>query len=219
MFDDPEAIETTFADLIEPNQIAFTIAIDSLRAVGGQVEPGDFVDIIVSSSFDAAPVAATGLDVFENTQQESVYTNPARFLYRGVRIVGIDSEFVGQATEEGVAAAPAAAGALQITLALPAESAQRILSVDPGELTLALHPEDWDPNDPQTGAIANNIPELIQLGGDLPGENSQELTPYGPDGFIDVLADAAEAEADAVPAPAPEPADAAPEADVSNEEG
>ena len=96
MFDDPEAIETTFNDLIETDQIAFTIAMDSLSAVGGQVEPGDFVDIIVQSNFTPPVLDDTGLDVFQSAAQDSVYTSPARFLYRGVRILGVNDDFVGQ---------------------------------------------------------------------------------------------------------------------------
>lgn len=231
MFDDPETIETTFADLIEQDQIAFTISIDPLRAVGGQVEAGDFVDLIVVSQFEDQPDGdLAGLDVFENNEQSSVYTQTVRFLYRGVRIVGINSEFVGQAAEEGVAPA-AATGPLQITLALPADSAQRILSVSANELYMALHPDDWDPTDPETGAIENIIPELIVGGELLPGEDAERLTPYGKQGFVDVLAEAAEAAdaADAIgadeaqgetaPAEIPESAPAPVEADASNEEG
>ena len=195
MFDDPEAIETTFNDLIEPDQIAFTISIDPLRAVGGQVEPGDFVDIIVLSEFTQVTVdgAAGGLDVFEAVAQDPVYETPARFLFRGVRIVGINRAFVGQPTTnpDGTPVAPAAApdGALQLTLALPADAAQKILSVPTEDMVLALHPEDWEPE-----ARPNEIPELIQLGGELPGENPTELTPYGPDGFLEALVeDAADA--------------------------
>ena len=195
MFDDPEAIETTFSDLLENDQIAFTIEMPALRAVGGKVEPGDFVDIIVQSSFTAPAVDDTGgaFDVFDNSAQDSVYQTPARFLYRGVRIVGINDDFVGQAVpEEAVPGqAPAETGSLQLTFALPPDAAQKILSIPTGSLFLALLPDDFDPANPNNGAIRNEIPELIQSGEDLPGENPDQLTPYGPTGFVDVLADEA----------------------------
>ena len=191
MFDDPEAIETTFNDLIETDQIAFTIAMDSLSAVGGQVEPGDFVDIIVQSNFTPPVLDDTGLDVFQSAAQDSVYTSPARFLYRGVRILGVNDDFVGQEEPPPgeVVIEEEDTGLLQLTFALPADSSQKILSVSPSDLVLALLPEDFDPANPDNGAIPNQIPELIQFGEDLPGENPDELTPYGPLGFIEVLTD------------------------------
>lgn len=192
LFDDPETVETTFADLIEPDQVAFTIPISSLQAVGGLVKPGDFVDMIVVQNFTAPVTADTGLDVFDTVVQDSVYDNVARFLYRGVRIIGVNDSFVGQEPDVDAEGAPAeATGSLEVTFALPADVAQRILSVNAADIVLTLQPDDWDPTNPQIGAVSNEIPELIQFGGDLPGENPAELTPYGPDGFIDLLADEA----------------------------
>lgn len=194
MFDDPEAIETTFNDLIATDQIAFTIALSRLKAVGGQVEPGDFVDIIVQSDFTAPVLDETAADIFQTTAQDSVYTQPARFLFRNVRIIGVNDDFVGQEVADGeVVVAEEETAVLELTFALPADAAQKMLSVDPNDLVLALNPEDFDPTNVDNGAVANQIPELIQFGEDLPGENPTELTPYGPLGFIDVLTDAAAA--------------------------
>ena len=192
MFDDPEVIETTFNDLIETDQIAFTIAMNSLNAVGGRVEAGDFVDIIVQSTFTPPVLDDTGIDVFQSAAQDSVYTRPARFLYRGVRVLGVNDDFVGQeepAEGEIVIEEEDTGGSLQLTFALPADASQKLLSVDTGDLVLALLPEDFDPTNPVNGAIPNQIPELIQFGEDLPGEDPDELTPYGPLGFIEVLTD------------------------------
>ena len=165
--------------------------MDSLSAVGGQVEPGDFVDIIVQSNFTPPVLDDTGLDVFQSAAQDSVYTSPARFLYRGVRILGVNDDFVGQEEPPPgeVVIEEEDTGVLQLTFALPADSSQKILSVSTSDLVLALLPEDFDPANPDNGAIPNQIPELIQFGEDLPGENPDELTPYGPLGFIEVLTD------------------------------
>lgn len=199
LFANPEAIETTFNDLIENDQVAFTISIDRLRAVGGRVEAGDFVDILVQTTFTAPVLDDTGLDVFQTSSQDSVYQNPVRFLYRGVRVVGVNSEFVGQAVdEEAVPGAEASSGPLQLTFALPADSAQKILSVPSTDLILTLNPDDFDPTNPNNGAVPNQIPELIQFGDDLPGEDPNQLTPYGPLGFVEVLTDDAAATDDTV---------------------
>ena len=84
---------------------------------------------------------------------------------------------------------------------------------------LALNPDDFDPTNPDNGAVENIIPELILNGDDLPGENPEELTPYGPLGFIEVLADDADAETAADADPADAETDPAADAAVDNEEG
>ena len=181
MFDEPETIETTFADLIEPDQIAFSINIAPNRAVAGFLSPGDFVDIIVREDF-VTPVGDTsafGVAAVSNTP----YDTPARFLFRGVRVVGIGQEIVGQEVDPALAAAgEPVAETLEITLAVPSDAAQKILSVNEEDIVLALHPDQWLPE-----ARANDIPDLIQLDEALPGESGDLITPYGPDGFVSVL--------------------------------
>ena len=188
MFDDPEVIATTFADLIEEDQVAFSLTIDPKRAVGGFIEPGDFVDMIVLGDEYVPPGEP---DAFDASATRSPYTSPARYLYHGVRIIGIDEQIVGQAAED----APAVEGeggensALSITLAVPADAAQRILSVAESDLVLSLLPDGWTPE-----ARPNDIEEDIILDVLLPGEDPQVITPYGESGFIDELADQLEAD-------------------------
>lgn len=189
MFENPDVIETTFADLIEEDQVAFSLTIDPNRAVGGFIEPGDFVDMIVLGDEYVPPGEP---DAFDTAASRSPYTSPARYLYRGVRIIGINDKIVGQATAPD-GALPAEgdgeATQLSITLAVPADAAQRILSVAPGDLVLSLLPDSWSPE-----ARPNDIEEAILLDEELPGENPQIITPYGERGFIDELADQLEAE-------------------------
>lgn len=188
MFDDPEVIETTFADLIEEDQVAFSLTIDPKRAVGGFIEPGDFVDMIVLGDEYVPPGEP---DAFEAAATRSPYTKPARYLYRGVRIIGINDQIVGQ-TQDADSVVPEAEGeetALSITLAVPANAAQRILSVSETDLVLSLLPDGWTPE-----ARPNEIEEAILLDEELPGEDPTIITPYGENGFIDELADQLEAE-------------------------
>jgi Flp pilus assembly protein CpaB len=189
MFDDPEVIATTFADLIEEDQVAFSLTIDPKRAVGGFIEPGDFVDMIVLGDEYVPPGEP---DAFDASATRSPYTSPARYLYRGVRIIGIDEQIVGQAVEDaplGEGEGEGEASALSITLAVPADAAQRILSVAESDLVLSLLPDGWTPE-----ARPNDIEEDIILDVLLPGEDPQVITPYGDSGFIDELADQLEAE-------------------------
>lgn len=183
MFDEPEAIETTFADLIQPSQIAFSFTIDRERAVAGMVEPGDFVDIIVREPYIPP---ADGADAFAVAAAEvnTPFDQPARFLYRGVRVLGVDDDIVGvnptvdPETGEEAAAPATGDGPLQITIAIPADAAQRLLSVNEENLILALLPDQWEPS-----AVLNEIPDLIEDDVDLPGEDPSQITPYGENGF------------------------------------
>lgn len=189
MFDDPEVIATTFADLIEEDQVAFSLTIDPKRAVGGFIEPGDFVDMIVLGDEFVPPGEP---DAFEASATRSPYTSPARYLYRGVRIIGINDKIVGELIEPSSVLpdgdGDAELSTLSITLAVPADAAQRILSVAEGDLVLSLLPDSWSPE-----ARPNEIEEAILLDELLPGEDPQIITPYGEAGFINELADQLEA--------------------------
>ena len=188
MFENPDVIETTFSDLIEADQVAFSLTIDPKRAVGGFIEPGDFVDMIVLGDEYVPPGEP---DAFEASATRSPYTSPARYLYRGVRIIGINNNIVGQSnnTDSVVPEAEGEVTSLSITLAVPADAAQRILSVAEGDLVLSLLPDGWTPE-----ARPNDIEEAILLDDQLPGEDPAIITPYGERGFIDNLADQLEAD-------------------------
>ncbi len=185
MFEDPEVIETTYADLIADDHVAFNLSITKERAVNGFIEPGDFVDMIVLGD---PPVSPGDEDAFETSATASPYQRPARFLYRGLRIVSIDDEIAGQSAPLAEDAAPVAeeetGDTLEITFAIPAGAAQRILSVEPGDIVLSLLPDNWTPE-----AQTNEVLEEILTGLDLPGEDATQITPYGSEGFVDVLAD------------------------------
>ena len=183
MFEDPEVIETTYSDLLGDDHVAFSITIPQARAVNGFIEPGDFVDVIVLGD---PPVEPGEEDAFESNAASSPYTKPARYLYRGVRIVSIGDDIAGQSRPpvEGVPEAEEVTTDLAITLAVPADAAQRILSVDQGDIVLSLLPKSWSPL-----AQTNVVLEELLTDEDLPGENPDFITPDGPDGYIDVIAD------------------------------
>ncbi len=201
MFDDPEAIETTFADLIEPDQIAFTINMGSEQALGGLIEPGDFIDLIHRGTY-TPPVGEA--DAFEVSAEESPYSRPARFLYRGVRVIGVGEQYIGAPVDDSLAPVEEESDSLRLTFAVPADAAQKILSVEETDLVLALHPEGWEPS-----SVPNEIPELIQLNEDLPGENGDLITPYGQFGWVDTLTEGAETDDETAVASTPSTDDAA----------
>ena len=61
---------------------------------------------------------------------------------------------------------------------VPADAAQRLVSVDPARIYLTLIPKTWTP----TPIPALPASELVD-GPALPGENAAQLTPYGPTGY------------------------------------
>ena len=175
MFEDPEVIETTYADLIAEDHVAFAITIEKSKAVNGFIEPGDFVDMIVLGD---PPTTPGEEDAFETSAASSPYDRPARYLYRGIRIVSIGTEIAGQSRGDDEAEAlPEGedSGGLSITLAVPAGAAQRILSVNEGDIVLSLLPSSWTPT-----AQTNEVLDEILIDADLPGENPTLITPYGP---------------------------------------
>ncbi len=190
MFADPSVVQTTFSDQIDPDHVAFSVTIDEERAVNGFIEPGDFVDIVVLGSPPATNEETE--NVFEASAVESPYTQPARTLFRGIRIISINNDIVGApAPAEGEpVAAEETTNTLNITFAVPSGSAQRILSVPPANMVLQLLPTGWEPTrDGETQQQENEVLEAINIGEDLPGENPDEITPYGAEGFVDFLAD------------------------------
>ncbi len=182
MFDDPEIVETTFADLVADDQVAISITLPKNRAVAGFIEPGDFVDIIALGD----PLPPVGEDdAFDTSARQTPYQRPARYLYRGVRIVAINGEIVGDGFASGEEELPLPEGgeevaSLELTFAIPAEAAQRILSVPESNITLSLLPDAWSPE-----ARPNDVLDAILTDEDLPGENPQIVTPYGREGFVD----------------------------------
>ena len=186
MFDDPEVVETTFADLIQPNHVAISLNIPPDRAVAGFVNPGDFVDVIALGD----PLPPLGEeDAFDTAARQTPYQRPARYLYRGVRIIAINDEIVNvggrSADPDSADTTDAAVEALSITIAVPSDSAQRILSVPESNIVLSLLPQNWEPQ-----AQSNVVLEEILNDAALPGERADQVTPYGRNGFEDLFEDA-----------------------------
>ena len=186
MFDDPEVVETTFADLIQPDHVAISLNISPDRAVAGFVNPGDFVDVIALGD----PLPPLGEeDAFDTAARQTPYQRPARYLYRGVRIIAINDKLVGDgsssADDDSADTTDAAIEALRITIAGPSDSAQRILSVPESNLVLGLLPQNWEPR-----AQSNVVLDEILNDAELPGERADQVTPYGRNGFQDLFAEA-----------------------------
>jgi len=179
---DPEAAVSFADNLIKiqnQDQTTYTMNVDAVRGVNGLIVPGDYVNVMVTRFDEATGVTdkAGGVDA----QQ-------ARFLYQKVQVLAVDYTTVGD-TNAAAAAAPtdgsssdsssgdasgAAAAPLQkgmITLIVPPEAAQILLTIPAENLYLTLVSKDYVPT--PTGPI-----DLTTL----PSDDAKVLTPYGPDG-------------------------------------
>ncbi len=172
------------------NMVAIAVPIEGVRAVGGLLQPGDEVNIMVtpkptadaataSTEGAATPKAAgatSGID-----PKLSPYISGARYLYQQVKILSIGSSVRPDPGE--VAVAPTASSATlatsggSIVFEVPADAAQIIASMDATTFYLVLIKENWN-----LTPLPALTPEAIKTGAPLPGEDPTKLTPYGPRG-------------------------------------
>lgn len=159
----------------DQDQVALTISLDAVRGVNGLIQPGDYVNIMVTQieqlDEEGNPV---GLPEGANPG-DYLFGQQARYLYQKAEVLAVDRSATAQTGETAEAAqanAGVAANAGMITLILPADAAQYIASIEPGRFYLALVAPDYVP-----APIENIDPQAP-----IPGEDPTKLTPYGPDG-------------------------------------
>lgn len=165
------------------DQVAITLSLDQVRGVAGLMRPGDYVNIMVTqvaqvgvSEGELAPEPPEGAGA------DVLFAQQARTLYQKVEILAVGQEaaaLAGSSTPdpaaatEGAAAAPAVpTDSGLITLIVPAKAAQYIASVPPAQIYMILVARDYEPT-PQ---------DPIDLTDLLPGEDPDQLTPYGKEG-------------------------------------
>jgi Flp pilus assembly protein CpaB len=118
LFVKPSAAQVTFASNLHPGNVAVTVAIGGVQAVGNNLVPGDLVDMMVS--INSVPVAGAPAISAPGTAQ--VNTNE-RLLYQNVRILAIGSQLAQPA---GSSTAPTPGGG-EITFEVPALAAEKIV--------------------------------------------------------------------------------------------
>lgn len=159
-----QASLTTFSSLLKNNETAVTISVDQIRGVAGLLVPGDFVNMLVTTTPEEGDTA------------EGVFDQPARALFQKVQILAVgqtrklEPGETAATNPDGSAVASTTSGL--ITLAVPYEAAQRIASVTASEIYLTLVAKDYQPA---------ALPPL-DVNAALPGETGSQLTPYGPEG-------------------------------------
>ncbi|MEO6989157.1 MAG: Flp pilus assembly protein CpaB [Aquihabitans sp.] len=154
------------------DQVAVTISVDQIRGVAGLIEPGDYVNMSVTEVVQVGTDEGAAPPEGES-QGDRLFAQQARSLFQKVRILAVGqsaSPLAGQSAEEADAAAPTNSGL--ITLIVPAKAAAYIMSVPGSQIYLTLVAEDYVP-----------VPQdPIDLNDMLPGEDDNQLTPYGKTG-------------------------------------
>lgn len=137
----PSVQKVAFSLRTPPGKRAITMSIDSLAAVGGLVNPGDFVDIIAHLDIpndDLRPKAKSKKNeklisvLFQNIQVLAVGTNydptgaiPPYETQKNLRSLNVT--FAVSPEEAGLLTFAQAHGSLQLTLRSPAETQDRVL--------------------------------------------------------------------------------------------
>jgi Flp pilus assembly protein CpaB len=169
----PSVVNTGITDRLEEKGLtSVTFSVDQVKGAAYLIEPGDFVNVLSVLASTAQP-ATSGDDPAGPTgpATASTYNNVARYVYQKAEVLAIDKALtpdLGESAQE--AQAPRNGG--MITLAVPADAVQTILSVGLENLYLSLVPSDYQPVP---------LPPIDYNNQTLPGEDQSRLTPYGPD--------------------------------------
>ncbi len=187
LFVDPTVIAASFTDQIPSGQVAISVSVAQVRAVGGYLQPGDEVNILVNHDAlacgrEADPTTGATdpvpVDVTEALTEEGycTYAAPARYLFQRVEILAIGARQTLQPGETGENVISPQGGT--ITFMVPSEAAQLIASVQSESIYLTLLPDDYE---------AEPLPAMTfdLMDGPTPAEIPSCLTPYGADGFIE----------------------------------
>ncbi|MFV0525534.1 MAG: Flp pilus assembly protein CpaB [Acidimicrobiales bacterium] len=170
-------VNTGITDRLEERgMVTVTFSVDQVRGVAYQVVPGDYVNLLALRSQETVD-PATGTAIAVNPD----YAYTARYVYQRAEVLAVDTALtpdLGEtaaaegATEDAAATTPTAINGGMITLAVPPDAVQTILSVGMENIYLSLVPDSYQPAP---------LPP-IDLGGSVyPGENGGQLTPYGPE--------------------------------------
>jgi Flp pilus assembly protein CpaB len=164
----PAVITTGITDRLEERgMVSFTLSLDQVHGAAFMIRPGDFVNILTvkpkaAQTAATAPDGTTPAPVADN----SPYGADVRYVYQRVEVLAVDQALPADLGETTPDAGTGNLGML--TLALPPEAVQLILSVGPENLYFSLVPSNYV----ATPLPAPALPDV------LPAEDPGQLTPY-----------------------------------------
>jgi Flp pilus assembly protein CpaB len=174
LFVSADVATTSVRDRLGEDMVAVALPLGGVNAVGGLLQNSDEVNILWRPNEMVEPTP--------NDPAATPYARTARYMYQKARVLSIGTsvrpvagEPVAEATGDGTNQTVENSGT--IVLEVPADVAQRLVALDPSEIYLTLVPSTWSPR------VLPLIPG-DELGGAVtPAEDSNRLTPYGPNGF------------------------------------
>ena len=174
----PNVVNTGITDrLEEKGLVTVTFSVDQVKGAAYLIEPGDYVNVLsVKSIIDEVAEEnpdnpeAQNVDAVDSV---STYDYVARYVYQRAEVLAIDKALTPDLGEKASETEGAARNGGMITLAVPPDAVQTILSVGMENVYLSLLPPSYEPSE---------LPPIDYFDSILPGENGARLTPYGPGG-------------------------------------
>jgi pilus assembly protein CpaB len=165
MFVDPATAQISFRDRItNSNWVAVSISVDQIHGVGGFLVAGDEVNMTI----DETPQGADASSTAPGLHFKSV---PA-YLYQKAFILAVGNQPALQPGETATTTGTASSGLL--TLEVPPDAVLWITAAqETGTIYLSLVTADYVPR------VVPSIPFVVPT---LPGQDPNQLTPYGPSG-------------------------------------
>lgn len=204
MFVTPPTLDAGLVGQLDnPGHTAMAVTLDATRAVGGWLQAGDRVNILVpstcpdESALREAMAAMTGQGSTIAAADLEVRCRRARYLYQSVLVLAVNSQLrplpgAESVTRDAVIPQP---GAATVVLSLPPRAAQWVATYD-NDLWLTLVRPDYQ------SAAVGPLPALV---GPLPGEDQALLTPYCDDPSAPTPGGAADPQCDGGPNGSPPP--------------
>lgn len=187
----PDVLATGITErLAKLGLVSVTVSVDQVKSAAYQIAPGDYVNVLSYFEYDKpeGPSQAdvpldqrTDIAYGRNRDAITAFGADVRYVYQNVEVLAVDQELTPQLGDsedaEGDVTGPEpVTNRGLITLAVPPEAVQMILSIGFDQLYFSLVPQNYEPR-----AI-----EPIDIDLDLlPGEIVEQLTPYGPNGRSD----------------------------------
>ena len=176
-------VNTGITDRLEERDlVTVTFSVDQVKGAAYLVEPGDFVNLLSlkpigeAETTEGADEVDGGEAATSDTQDVGDVTTfdyVTRYIYQRAEVLAIDKALtpdLGETADEADGTSVRNGG--MVTLAVPPEAVQTILSVGMENLYLSLLPSTYEPTE---------LPPIDYGDSLLPAEDGTQLTPYGPD--------------------------------------
>jgi Flp pilus assembly protein CpaB len=183
---DPRA-QQTFAERLkqinDEDMAAVTISVDAVRGVSGLIQPGDYVNMLWVSDSSGSSGTDAATESNNSVASDKCVPDGARMIYEKIQVLAVDKTAVPQAGEtaaadpaaEGDTATPTSTNSGMLTLIVPTEATQWIISsANTQQIWLTLVAKDYKPK---------GTPPINGCSG-APGEDETIATPYGPKGDV-----------------------------------